>query len=80
MGCCGRFFPVFSFFFLGAACAFDKCGRLIKCICRTKQYYQYIQKEWMDGDPGQPPPPPERKWVRNKVCVVSREIVILFMR
>ncbi|ODN78976.1 hypothetical protein L202_04489 [Cryptococcus amylolentus CBS 6039] len=32
----------------------------------TKQYYQYIQKEWMDGDPGQPPPPPERKWVRNK--------------
>ncbi|WVQ99883.1 hypothetical protein IAU59_007026 [Kwoniella sp. CBS 9459] len=32
----------------------------------TKQYYQYIQKEWMDGDPGQPPPPPERKWVRNR--------------
>ncbi|OWZ77611.1 cytoplasmic protein [Cryptococcus neoformans Tu401-1] len=32
----------------------------------TKQYYQYIQKEWMEGDPGQPPPPPERKWVRNK--------------
>ena len=33
----------------------------------TKQYYQYIQKEWIEGDPGQPPPPPERKWNRNKV-------------
>jgi hypothetical protein len=34
---------------------------------RTKQYYQFIQKEWMEGDSGQPPPPPERKWVRNRV-------------
>ena len=33
---------------------------------RTKQYYQFIQKEWIEGDDGQPPPPPERKWVRNK--------------
>lgn len=32
----------------------------------TKQYYRYIQKEWIEGDPGQPPPPSERKWVRNK--------------
>ncbi|KAL7423491.1 hypothetical protein Q5752_001071 [Cryptotrichosporon argae] len=32
----------------------------------TKQYYQYIQKEWIEGDLGQPPPPPERKWVRNR--------------
>ncbi|RXK38115.1 cytoplasmic protein [Tremella mesenterica] len=31
----------------------------------TKQYYQYIQKDWIEGDPGQPAPPPERKWVRN---------------
>lgn len=31
----------------------------------TKQYYQFIQKEWIDGDPGQPPPPPERRRVRN---------------
>ena len=40
-----------------------------KCVLmgRSKQYYQYIQKEWMDGDPGQPAPPPERKWVRNRV-------------
>ncbi|KZT71059.1 hypothetical protein DAEQUDRAFT_688521 [Daedalea quercina L-15889] len=32
----------------------------------TKQYYQFVQKSWLEGDPAQPPPPPERKWVRNK--------------
>lgn len=32
----------------------------------TKQYYRFIQKEWLEGDPAQPPPPPERKYVRNK--------------
>ncbi|KAI0793247.1 Six-hairpin glycosidase-like protein [Abortiporus biennis] len=32
----------------------------------TKQYYKFIQKEWMEGDPNQPPPPPERKWIRNR--------------
>ncbi|KAI0087956.1 Six-hairpin glycosidase-like protein [Irpex rosettiformis] len=31
----------------------------------TKQFYQFIQKEWMEGDPKQPPPPHERKWIRN---------------
>lgn len=34
----------------------------------TKQYYQFVQKDWLQGDPAQPPPPPERKDVRNKVC------------
>ena len=33
----------------------------------TKQYYRFIQKEWLEGDPAQPPPPPNRKWIRNKV-------------
>lgn len=32
----------------------------------TKQYYKFIQKEWIEGDPAQPPPPPERKFIRNK--------------
>lgn len=32
----------------------------------TKQFYKFIQKEWIEGDPGQPPPPPERKWIRNR--------------
>ncbi|KAG6372413.1 Six-hairpin glycosidase-like protein [Boletus reticuloceps] len=32
----------------------------------TKQYYHFVQKEWIDGDPAQPPPPPGRKYIRNK--------------
>ncbi len=31
----------------------------------TKQYYHYIVKTWLDGDPGEPPPPPSRKHGRN---------------
>lgn len=27
----------------------------------------FVQKEWIEGDPGQPPPPPERKYIRNRV-------------
>lgn len=32
----------------------------------SKQFYQFIQVPWIKGDPAQPPPPPERKWVRNR--------------
>jgi len=35
----------------------------------TKQYYRFIQKEWLEGDPAQPPPPPNRKFIRNKVGI-----------
>ncbi len=31
----------------------------------SKQFYHYIVKEWLDGDPAQPPPPPERLTGRN---------------
>ena len=31
----------------------------------TKQFYHYIVEQWLDGDPGQPPPPSERKFGRN---------------
>ena len=31
----------------------------------SKQFYHYVVKEWLDGDPGQPPPPPERRQGRN---------------
>ncbi len=44
-----------------------------KRVCRqsfaglfwSKQFYHYIVADWLDGDPGQPPPPPERKSGRN---------------
>jgi hypothetical protein len=31
----------------------------------SKQYYHYVVKRWLDGDPGEPPPPPERQNGRN---------------
>jgi len=31
----------------------------------SKQFYYYNIPEWLNGDPGQPPPPPERKEGRN---------------
>jgi hypothetical protein len=31
----------------------------------TKQFYHYVVKDWLEGDPDQPPPPPTRKQGRN---------------
>ena len=31
----------------------------------TKQFYDYIVTEWLEGDPAQPAPPPERHRGRN---------------
>ena len=31
----------------------------------TKQYYNYIVREWLEGDPASPPPPAERRRGRN---------------
>jgi hypothetical protein len=43
----------------------------------SKQYYQYIVHDWLNGDPGQPPPPPERKNGRNQewVYLFSEDIL-----
>jgi hypothetical protein len=32
----------------------------------SKQYYHYIVKDWLEGDPGMPPPPPSRLEGRNR--------------
>ncbi len=32
----------------------------------SKQFYHYVVKNWLEGDPGQPPPPESRKYGRNK--------------
>jgi Glycosyl hydrolase family 63 C-terminal domain len=32
----------------------------------SKQFYHYIVRDWLNGDPAFPPPPPERKNGRNK--------------
>jgi hypothetical protein len=31
----------------------------------SKQFYQYVVRDWIDGDPDQPPPPPQRRHGRN---------------
>src|SRR5262249_38064606 len=31
----------------------------------SKQFYHYDIEQWLDGDPTQPPPPPERRTGRN---------------
>ncbi len=31
----------------------------------TKQFYHYVVKEWLEGDPNQPPPPASRRQGRN---------------
>jgi len=31
----------------------------------TKQWYAYAVRDWLEGDPGQPPPPSERRHGRN---------------
>jgi hypothetical protein len=31
----------------------------------SKQFYHYVVRDWLDGDPNPPPPPPERKSGRN---------------
>src|SRR3989441_2648650 len=31
----------------------------------SKQFYHYVVKDWLDGDPGNPPPPQERQNGRN---------------
>src|SRR5215472_15484130 len=32
----------------------------------SKQFYHYVQRQWLEGDPAGPPPPTERKSGRNK--------------
>jgi hypothetical protein len=32
----------------------------------TKQHYHFIWDQWANGDPSQPPPPPDRKAIRNQ--------------
>ena len=38
----------------------------------SKQYYGYNVARWLDGDPGLPPPPPERLTARNATLAALR--------
>src|SRR5207249_4245588 len=43
----------------------------------SKQFYHYVVRDWLQGDPAQPPPPPERKKGRNSewVYVYNRDVL-----
>jgi hypothetical protein len=34
-------------------------------LLATKQFYHFVVKDWLDGDPNQPPPAASRKTIRN---------------
>src|SRR5579872_5062398 len=35
----------------------------------SKQFYHYVVEEWLKGDPAGPPPPPERRYGRNRTWI-----------
>ncbi len=43
----------------------------------NKQFYHYVVQEWLDGDPAQPPPPPQRLTGRNHdwTHVFNRDVI-----
>ncbi|MCC6766705.1 MAG: glucosidase [Deltaproteobacteria bacterium] len=43
----------------------------------TKQYYHYVVRDWLEGDPSQPPPPPARRTGRNHdwVHLYNRDVI-----
>ena len=43
----------------------------------TKQFYHYVVKDWLEGDPGQPPPPSGRERGRNSdwAHVYNRDVI-----
>jgi hypothetical protein len=43
----------------------------------SKQFYHYVVPEWLDGDPAQPAPPPERKQGRNSEWkhIYNRDVI-----
>jgi hypothetical protein len=45
----------------------------------SKQFYEYIVPEWLDGDPAQPAPPPERRNHPNArwVHLHSRDVLLM---
>src|SRR5439155_23865815 len=43
----------------------------------SKQFYHYVVKDWLEGDPAQPPPPAARRTGRNSdwVHLHNRDVI-----
>lgn len=46
-------------------------------LLHSKQFYHYVVKDWLHGDPGEPPPPAARKHGRNAdwTNLFSRDVI-----
>ena len=46
-------------------------------LLHTKQFFHYVIKDWIDGDPNLPPPPPERRRGRNRdwIHLHNRDVI-----
>src|SRR5439155_22065194 len=53
--------------------------RAVAGLLWTKQFYYYDVKEWSEGDPASPAPPPERLAVRNGAWRHLRNVDIMSM-
>src|SRR5207247_10672059 len=45
----------------------------------SKQFYHYVIKDWLEGDPGNPPPPPERQNGRNHEWTHLYDTDVIYM-
>ncbi|MFO0725885.1 MAG: glucosidase [Myxococcota bacterium] len=48
-------------------------------LLMSKQFYHYVVKDWLEGDPHQPKPPPERLKGRNKDWpqLFARDVILM---
>ncbi|MBI3871147.1 MAG: glucosidase [Verrucomicrobia bacterium] len=48
-------------------------------LLHSKQFYHYVVKDWLSGDPAQPPPPDERKRGRNSDWghLYNRDVILM---
>ncbi|NUP07332.1 MAG: glucosidase [Polyangiaceae bacterium] len=44
-------------------------------LLHSKQFYHYVVKDWLDGDPGHPPPPEGRPRNRDWTHLYNRDVV-----
>jgi hypothetical protein len=46
-------------------------------LLHSKQFYHYVVKDWLEGDPSQPPPPAARRGGRNRewTLVYNRDVL-----
>jgi hypothetical protein len=46
-------------------------------LLQSKQFFHYVMKDWLEGDPAQPAPPPERRSGRNRdwLHLYNRDVI-----